>query len=268
MSAPVSEDAVLREDAGLNQGSTLPARAPRRAGWQIALDVAVAPVTAFTNIRETPVWGWAFLISAVLGMVAAFAISPTIGHAMGLELPARIASTPQVAQMPAAQRDAFIAQQISIAQTVARFSFIFIPLGILLGSIVQALIMLGANAIGKGDGNFKRFWALAINGGIVGAGISSIALMIIVLIRGNDGFTTSSQIAGAVPGLGMFVPAGAKAAAAFFGAINVFTIWNMILLAIGMTIVGQIPRPVAIVTAALLLIATGIVPALGAILQK
>jgi len=240
----------------------------RRSGLQTALDVVVAPKAAFSSLREVPTWGWAFLISSIIGMAAALVIGPVVAHALALELPAKLATNPNVIAMAADKRDAFIAQQVSFSQIVAKFSFIFIPIGLAIGSAVQALIMLIANAIGKGDGTFKKFWATAVNGGVVGTGLASVALAIIVLLRGADAFTTSAEITSAVPGLGMLVPAGAKAAAAFFGPMNIFAIWNMVLLVVGMTIVARIPRPTAIVTAVVILLCTGILPLFGALAQK
>ncbi|GAC1534564.1 MAG: hypothetical protein NVS2B17_03770 [Candidatus Velthaea sp.] len=240
----------------------------RRSGLQTALDVIVAPKAAFAQLREVPTWGWAFLISTVLGMIAAFAVGPAVAHALSAELPAKLAASPQIAQLPAAQRDAMIAQQVGIAQTITKFSFIFIPIGLAIGSALQALFMLAANAVGKGDGTFKKFWALAVNAGIVGTGISSIVLMLIVLIRGADSFTAASDVSGALPGLGTLVPPGAKAVAAFFSVMHIFAIWNMVLLVVGMGIVARIPRGAAIVTAIVMLLGTGLFPLVGAITQK
>jgi hypothetical protein len=109
---------------------------------------------------------------------------------------------------------------------------------------------------------------LAVNAAVVGTGVSSLALMAVVLLRGTSSFGSSDEIAAALPGLGMLVPAGAKAAAAFFGAINVFTVWNMVLLAAGMMIVGRVPRMTAIVTAVIMLAGTGLFPLIGALVQK
>ncbi|GAC1405544.1 MAG: hypothetical protein NVSMB64_10510 [Candidatus Velthaea sp.] len=240
----------------------------RRTGLQTALDVVIAPKAAFAQLREVPTWGWAFLVSTILGMIAAFALAPAVAHALSAELPAKLAANPQIAQLPAAQRDAAIAQQIGVAQTITKFSFIFIPIGLAIGSVLQASIMLVANAVTKGDGTFKKFWALAVNAAIVGTGISSLVLMLIVLIRGADSFTSSSEITNALPGAGMLVPASAKAAVAFFGVINIFALWNLTLLAIGMGIVARIPRGAAILTAIVLLLGTGLFPLFGAIAQK
>jgi hypothetical protein len=237
------------------------------AGLQTAFDIAIAPRAALGALRETPTWGWAFAITALLGMIAALAIGPVVGHTLERELPAQLGSAPQVAQLPGDQREALITQQISIAQTIARFSFIAVPFGLAAGCALQALIMLLANALGKGDGTFKKFWALAVNAGIVGTGLASIALTAIVLLLGADSFGSAVEVANAVPSLGTFVPPGAKAAAAFLGVINVFAIWNAVLLATGMAVVARLRRGTAIGAALIILLGTGLIPLAGA-LQK
>jgi hypothetical protein len=241
-------------------------RAGGPAGLQTAFDIAIAPRAAFKALRESPTWGWAFAIAALLGVIAAFAIGPIVGHTLERELPARLGASPQVAQLPADQREVFMAQEIRVSQTIAQFAFVAVPFGLAAGCALQALIMLIANALGKGDGNFKKFWALAVNAGVVGTGLSSIALTAIVLLRGPDGFGSAAEIANAVPGLGTFVPPGATAAAAL-GGLNVFAIWNAVLLAAGMTVVARLQRGPAIAAALVILLGTVLLPLVGA-LQK
>jgi hypothetical protein len=240
----------------------------RRAGWQTAFDVAVAPRAAFAALRAAPTWGWAFFIAASLAMASTLAMSSVVGYTFERELRAQIEAAPQTAQLAAVQREALVDRQLQIAGTAVMFLFAFVPLGMAVGCALQALVMLIANAIGGGDGTFKAFWALAVNAAVVGSGIGSVALMAIVLLRGRGGFSSAAEIANALPGLGTFVPPGAKAAAAFFGALNVFTLWDGLLLAGGMMVVARLPRGVTIVTALLIVLGTGVFPLLGAALRK
>jgi hypothetical protein len=246
----------------------MPRNALSRAGLQTAFDAAVAPKTALRALRANPTWRWAFCISALLGMIGALAISPVVAHTLERELPARFAADARVAQLPADQRDAFIGGQIRLAQTLATFSFALVPFGLAIGCGVQAGIMLLANALGKGDGTPRAFWALAVNAAVVGTGMSSIALTAIVLLRGAGGFASAADIAGALPGPGTFVPLQAGGTAAYLDVLNVFAVWNMLLLAAGMMIVARLPRGIAITAALVILLGTGLIPVAGAALQK
>jgi MFS family permease len=239
-----------------------------RAGLQTALDIAIAPRAACAALREAPTWGWAFAIAALLGMIATLAMNPIWLHVLERELPARFAATGQIAQMPADARNALIAQQLGLAKTLTGFSFLLIPFVLAGGCALQALVMLAANALAGGDGTFKKFWALAVNAAVVGTGIASVALLAIALLRGPDAFPSSAAVANAVPGLGTFVSPEAKPAAAFLSAINVFAVWDSVLLATGMIIVARLPRGSAIAAALVILAGTGVFPLAGAALQN
>jgi hypothetical protein len=239
-----------------------------RSGVQTALDIVIAPAAAFAQLRQRPTWVWAFVAASLLGMIGAFAISSNVGHALVADVSAQLAASPQIAQLPADRRAATIAQQLSIVQATSRFAFLFVPFGLALASAVAALVMLVANAIGKGDGSFKKYWALAVNAGIISTGLASVITMAIVLIRGPDALASASDLERVLPGLGMFIPAGAKRALAFFSAVNVFSVWNATLLAAGMISIGRIPRATAITTAIVILLASGLFGMLGALGQR
>lgn len=239
------------------------AQTQSRAGFQTVLDIAIAPSAAFARLRETPTWVWAFVLSSLLAMAGSIAVSPAVAHVVGAETAARLAATPQIAQLPPDQRDAQVAKQISIVQAVARFGFVFIPFGLALNSAVQALIMLIANAIGKGDGSFRKFWALAVNASLIGTGVGSIAFAAIVLLRGSAAFASTGDISRALPGLVTLVPAGALRLTAFLSVMNVFAIWDAVLLAAGMMAVARLSRPVAATTGAVILIGSGLIALTG-----
>jgi hypothetical protein len=241
----------------------MPPRTRSRAAFQTALDIAVAPSAAFARLRETPTWVWAFALSALLAIVGSIATSPAFTHALAAETAARLAAAPQIAQLPPDQRDAAVAQQLALIQTVARFGFVFIPFGLALSSGVQALIMLIANAIGKGDGTFRKFWALAVNASLIGTGLASLALAAIVLLRGYAEFTSTSDLSRALPGPVSVIPATAVRLSAFLSVMNVFAIWDVVLLAAGMTAVARLPRPLAAATAAVILIGAGLIALAG-----
>jgi hypothetical protein len=232
-----------------------------RSGLLTALDIVIAPKAAFATLRETPTWGWAFLIATIIGVIASIALIPAFTHALDASLPAQYAANPSIAKMPADQQQKTIASAISIANVTVKFAWIFIPIGILVGSLVQAVVMLVANAISRGDGTFKKFFALAINVTIVGTALASIVLAVIVLLRGSESFASQTDITNSVPGLGMLVPSSSKALAAFMGAFTIFNFWAVALLAMGMETVGNIKRPFAISSAVVILIVPALIAA-------
>lgn len=235
----------------------------RRNGLATVTDIIISPSTAFQNLREAPTWGWAFLIATVLGIIGFFLAAPVTQHVMEATMPAQLAANPQIAALPPERQQAAIAQGLAIAKIATRFSFIAIPIVILVGGCVQGLIMLIGNAIGHGDGSFKKYFALSVNVSVIGIGLGALINGIIVLLRGPDAFSSTTAIQSALPSLALIAPGAKGALAGFLGAISVFSIWSIALLALGMTGVGRIPRGVAWTLAIVMLLLTACFGAWG-----
>jgi MFS family permease len=235
----------------LSTSTTQPAR---RGGLSNVVDIIVAPSAAFGRLREVPTWGWAFLVGAVLGIAGTVMAIPAVMHALDLTLPAQLAADPSTAKLPPDQQQKQIAMVMSISKTVGKFFWVFAPVGLLIVGLVQALGMTIANAVAHGDGGFKKYFALSLNVAIVGFGLNSLVVGIIVLVRGPDSFETPTAIQAVIPSLAMLVPGAHGALAGFLGAFNVFYLWATALLALGMTVVGRLSRSAAWTTAIVLLV--------------
>jgi hypothetical protein len=219
--------------------------AERRNGLTTVIDMIVSPSSAFANLRVAPTWGWAFLIAAVLATIGSLITAPTVAHVMQTTMPAQLAANPSIASLPPDQQQTMIARTLAISKVVAQFSFVFLIVGILIAGLIQGLIMMIANAIGHGDGSFKKYFALSVNVSVIGLGISSVVVGIIVLLRGADSFDSTTAVQSAVPSLALLVPGAKGALAGFLGTFHIFALWATALLALGMTGVGRVPRGVA-----------------------
>jgi MFS family permease len=236
----------------------------RGSGLANVADIIIAPNAAFERIRQVPVWGWAFLIAAVLGIAGTFLIGPAIQHAMEISLPAKLAASEAIAKLPADQQQKQIAMTIGISKTFARFAWLLIPPFILLAALLQALVMLIANAATRGDGTFKRFYALSITVSVIGSGLGALVLGLIVMLRGPASFEAPSAVNAALPSLALLAPGATGVLAGFLGSMNVFVLWATALLALGMQRVGRIPGGAAWATAIIMLLLTACFAAYGA----
>ena len=231
------------------------ATVPRRSGLMNVVDIVVAPNAAFERLRVVPTWGWAFLVASALGMIGLFLATPATIHAIQTSLPEQLATNPNIAKLPADQQTKAIANAMSITTTITRISFLFVPVLVLVATLIQALIMLVANAIGKGDGNFKKLFALSMTVAVVGSGLGSLLAGLIFLVRGPDAFDTTASLQ-VLPSLALLVPGATGPLHGFLSGINVMYVWATVLLAMGMQRVARIPRTTAWVTAAILLLCT------------
>jgi hypothetical protein len=238
--------------------------AERRGGLANVVDIIIAPNAAFDRIRQVPVWGWAFLVATLLGIAGALLAGPAVQHAIDTSMPATLAANEGIAKLPPDQQQKQIAAFVSLYKNIAKFTWIITPVWIILLGLIQGVVMLIANAAGRGSGTFKHYFALSITVAVVGFGLSSLVLGVIVAVRGADSFDSTTAVQSAVPSLGLLAPGMKGALAGFLGAFNVFVLWATALLALGMERVGRISRGPAWATAIIMLLLTACFAAYGA----
>ncbi len=235
-----------------------------RPGLSNVVDIVVSPDAAFARLRAVPTWGWAFIAATVLGVIGSLLAAPAILHAMDVSLPAQLAANPRFAALPADAQQRAIATQLRIAHVLAQLAFIGVPITLLVGALLQAVIMLVANAASKADGTFKSLFALSMTVSVVGVGLGSLVLGIIVLVRGTGSFDTMMSVQAALPSLALLAPGTHGALRGFLGGLNVFYLWATVLLALGMVRVARIGAAAAWIAAIVMLLATASMSALGA----
>lgn len=222
--------------------STSETSAPRGNSLPNAVDIIIAPAAAFQRIREAPAWGWVFLIASVLGIVGFLLAQPATMHAFETSGPAQFA--PQLAKIPPEKQAAALAQMMSVSRIVIYVQWIFFPIGLLIGSLISAVVMLIANAISKGDGTFKRFFALAVTTSMITA-LGAVLNGAITLVRGAASYDTPQAVQTSLPSLALLAPAAGTKLQTFLGVMNVASIWVTALTALGMIAVGHVKPPVA-----------------------
>lgn len=210
----------------------------------------VAPREAFERLRTAPSWGWAFLITIVLGAIGALLSMPAAMHGFTASAAHQMAANAQYAQMNAAQRQ----QVLAFTLLAVRFAWIFVPLFLLFSSFLQTIVMLVFNAIGGGSGTFKTLWACAMNIAVPGFGLYQFAIGIINAARGPTAYNSSLDYLLAMPSLGWLFPHGSPATVAFFSTFNPFSIWSLFLTAAAMLTVARTSRINAYLPAVLIVL--------------
>jgi hypothetical protein len=225
-----------------------------RPGLSNVADIIIAPNAAFARIRLVPTWGWALLAASVIGIIGFLLAMPASLHALQVSGPALYATNPAVTQLPADKQPAMIERMISIGRIVVEIQSFLVPIFILLGGLFSALIMTIANAISRGDGNFKRFFALAITVSVVGA-IGLLLNGLIATVRGAAAYETMQSVQSSLPSLALLAPGAGSKLATFLGVLNVTALWSTALTALGMIAVGRVKPAIAWSAAILMLLA-------------
>jgi hypothetical protein len=222
----------------------------RRNGLTTALNIIVAPKEALETLREAPMWGWAFLIACVLAIAGSFLSLPAQMHASQASMAHMYATDPRFAQLTDAQK----AQQMAFATAIGKASPFFTPFVLLIVGFVSALVLLLVNAIGRGKGTFKQFWASSLNVSIVTFGLYAVINGILALVRGADSYNKPLDQFLAMPSLAWIASGASPKLVAFLAAFNPFTIWGFVLTFLTLTVVARMAKGPAYIGSAILFV--------------
>lgn len=225
----------------------------RRSGLANVVDIVIAPGSAFARLRVVPAWGWAFVVATLLGVAGFLLMEPAQLHALEKSGPAMYGAMPQIAKLPPEKQSAAIAQSIQFGRVFTQLGWITVPFFFLIGAAIAAVFMLVANAIGHGDGSFKKYFALAMLIDVV-SGLGLLLTGIIATVRGADSFDQVGSVARALPSLALVAPGASSKLATFLGALSVTSLWATALTALGMIAVGHVSARVAWIVAILMLL--------------
>ncbi|HTW86028.1 MAG TPA: hypothetical protein VMD91_18300 [Candidatus Sulfotelmatobacter sp.] len=218
-----------------------------RSGLLNVVDIIVAPNAAFARLSVVPTWGWAFLVATLAGIAGSLLAGPATLHAFEQWGPPLYAQSFQ--HLGSAERDQQVARAMSVGRIFVQFGWVGVPIALLVGSLVQAVVLLIGNAIGKGQGSFAKFYALSMTAAVVGVGLTYLLAGVIALIRGPGAYDTPTGVVSAVPGLAMLVPGATGKLQAFLSTLSVTALWSTALVALGMVAIARVSRPVAWTTA-------------------
>ena len=212
--------------------------APQANGLKTMVDTIVSPNDAFASIRSVPTWGWAFLVTLVLGVVGSILITPATTHALAAGWPTLVAQNPQLQQLTPAQQQT----QLNFVLKFAQFAWIgiifFTPFVLLL----QTLLLAVFNALGHGEGKFKHYWAASANIAVPSFALYSIVAAVIAMARGADSFNSLRSMQTSLPSLAMLAPDASIKLTAALATINPFSIWGAVLATIALLTIGRVSR--------------------------
>ena len=209
--------------------------APKRHGLAVLADTIVAPSAAFASLQIRPTWGWAFVLTAVLGMIGGYLQIPAGEHVFAYI----IAHDPHFATKSS--------EQISAARMlgeVIQLGWIAWPIVEIVAILLASLFLLVGNAIGRGTATFAKIFALCANVSFIHFGLGYLLTGIVIAIRGGDSFNTRADLLGAIPSLGMLAPGAPVPLHSFLTFFSVTQLWSLALLALGLRAIGDV-KPAA-----------------------
>ncbi len=227
--------------------STAPASAvqPPLSEAARVINTFVAPSSTFLDIRRKQSWWVPWLLSSIFSLVFVVVMGQKIGYEQIIrnELAKNPSRAEQVEKLPPEQRQ----RQMEISTKMVQYISYTAPVTNLIVSLVIAGILLGVFNFGMGtEITFGQSLAIVFYG-MLPFLISSV-LGIVSLMIGVDpeGFNARNPVA-SNPAYFMD-PLQHKFVYGLLSAVDVFSLWCVVLLGIGYASVSKLKRSTAIVT--------------------
>jgi hypothetical protein len=202
------------------------------------VDTFVAPSKTFTDIRRNASWWVPWLLMSIIGMAMVFVVDKKLGMETAYENQLRLSpkQMDKIDQMPADQK----AKTIEMGTTITRYISYGWPLMTVVVVAVMAGVLMATFNFGFGaEVKFKQAMAISIYAFLPSI-LKTLIAIAVVGMGGAEGFTFQNPVASNLGGL--VDPGSSHFLYAVLVAIDLFTIWTLILTGIGYSCVTRVKR--------------------------
>jgi hypothetical protein len=201
-----------------------------------------APSRTMADLRRSASWWVPWLLISIVSIAFAYTLDKKIGWAQVMET--QIQSNPkasaQMDKMPADQRQKVLNIQVMSARIIGYAA----PVTTLLALVVSAGVLLGVFNFGFGAKlHFRELLAVSAYSLLPGI-LNTLLIIVIMFFVESDSFDVKSP---AATNAGYFVPASMPFTRGLLGAFDVFTIWQIALMAIGVSQLSKVKKGTAFV---------------------
>src|SRR5579864_4225217 len=218
-----------------------PAAGPGLSEPQRLVNVFIAPSKTFEDLKRNSSWWVPFVISAVFGLL--------FGIVVVQKIDMRQFAQQQIDKSPIAQRQLERLtpeqreQNLAIRAAFTKGTFYGFPVFVLLGGLIFAAILMAIfNFILGAEVSFARALGVVFYAGIPGA-IRSV-LLTISLLASSDPSTIDLSGNPMPTNPGFFLdPQGNKVLYSLASALDIFTIWYVVLLGLGFAAASMNRKP-------------------------
>jgi hypothetical protein len=215
--------------------------APLSEGQRLAYTF-FAPGRTFTDLRRNASWWAPWLIIAIVGWTFVYVVEQKVGFRKVAEnlIQLQPKQAERLDNMPADQRQRIMQQQAAITKGISYA----VPLIALVVYVVFAGILFATLKFGAGAGlKFKTLFALIVYTRLPEVVMSLLAMLSLLAGVSGDGFNIQNPVA---TNPGYFIgPDGSAVLRALLTPFDVFTIWTLILTAIGISSISKVKRGTA-----------------------
>lgn len=186
-------------------------------------DVFLAPISLFERFGPKAPWVDVMLVAVVVGTIV-MALIP--GDVWVQTVRDQLAGNPETQGMDPGAMVGVQRIVAIVASLIAPWIILFVQSGILL--VIFTMLM-------GGEAKYRQYLAVGAHAAIVGA-VGQVVALPLIIAQGNA--QAGISLGALMPGAEGFLPA-------FLGAFNVFLLWQIVLLALGVTAINRRGSPAA-----------------------
>jgi len=209
----------------LPEAPELPARKSLSARF---LGVFISPGETFADIARRP----DFLAPLILLMLTTIAVSETLLRRIGMERLVRmqIEHSSRASSMTPAQMQQAVEQGVRIATILAHVGFVFLPVVLL---IIAAICLAVTNAIFGGKITFRTAFSVACYADLVSV-LASLIAIVMIIFGDVEHFNPQNPVP-TNPGFFLNPAETPRALLSLAGSFDIFSLWIIVLLGIGLS---------------------------------
>jgi hypothetical protein len=227
---PLSEPAPTLQPAPLSEGARI-------------LDTFIAPSKTFTDLRRSAAWWGPWLLISIVSLAFIYVMGRQIGFdQISRNQIARSARAEQFDKLPADQQ----AKQIQLASTITRYAAYGSPALILFYFLIATVVLWATFKIAVGaQTSFKAAYAIVMYASL--PGIVGGLLGIVSMFAGinPEGFDINNPV-GTNLAYYLDPTTTGKFVHGLASAVDVLSIWSIVLMGIGFSCTSKVKRSTAI----------------------
>lgn len=211
----------------------VPAPGPQTAISPIGriFGVLFSPKSTFEDIVRKPNWVLPVILTTVFSILAVIALNQRMNWREYVTQ--QFEKNPRAAQMTADQKEKQADISAKITVYIVYAAGVFVPI---LAAVILGAVMMGVyNLLGGAGASYSQSLAIAAHAGLVGL-VSTPIFLLVLFLRPAGSIDPENPV---VTNVAAFLPEdSAKWLIALCKSLDIFTIWTLILLAIGFAAVN------------------------------
>jgi hypothetical protein len=216
---------------------------PALTEFQRLLYTFTAPAKTMTDLRRNASWWVPWLLVSIISVGFTYTLDKKIGWAQAIEtqIQANPKAAAQIEQQTPGQREKTLKTQAAVASVIGYAA----PLMTLLALVMLAGVLLGIFNFGFGARlRFGELMGVAAYS-LLPSILNTLLIITVMFLVPPDAFDVKNPIA---TNIGYFVPNTMPFLKTLLGALDVFTLWQVFLLAVGVSQLSKVKKGTAFAT--------------------